>query len=246
MIPNRKRIAYRYAAAMALLLAFSSVSNAGVRQDMKGIATVDSLYKYYDRYKTNTYIVRYIVKYLPDFLTQRGIFTCPSWVNTLAGKALYSNDDALITEAISLIGYYKLQGYTDRLNELYSLAVQQYLSYSTQMRTAIIKSLQQIGGVDENIQLIKIFNSYSTGHIMQSEFMILAETLAHMQTFGMGETAVDQETLSSHVSFCKSQEAMLDDSKFDQRQLKERYARLITYLQAIQSKVAQAQGGTHE
>lgn len=246
MIPNRKSIAYRYAAAMVLLFAFSLVSNASVRQDIKGIATVDSLYKYYERYKTNTYIVRYIVKYLPDFLTRRGIVTCPSWVNTLAGKALYSNDDALITETISLIGYYKMQGYTDRLAELYSLAVQQYLSYSTQMRTAIIKSLQQIGGVYENIQLIKIFNSYSTGHIMQSEFTLLAEFLTELQTLTIGNVEVDRETVASFISFCKAQEAMLDASKFDQRQVKERYARLITYLQAIQSKVAQAQGGTHE
>lgn len=246
MIPNRKRIACRYAAAMVLLIAFSSVSNAGVRQDIKGIATVDSLYKYYERYQTNTYIVRYIVKYLPDFLIQKGVYACPAWVKTVVANGLNSNDEALITESAKVIGIYKLSGHTDRLVELFHQALRQYIGYSTQMRTAIIKALQEVSGSYESIQLISLFNSYSVDLTSQDEFLVLVEVLAQMQSLSIGDTTVSTEKLASIIAFCKGQIGVLNPSKYEENTIRERFLKLVSYLETIRNKIAQEKGVTHE
>jgi hypothetical protein len=221
-------------------------SNAGVRQDLQGIATVDSLYRYYERYQTNTYIVRYIVKYLPDFLTQKNVYACPAWVKTVVANGLNSNDDALITESAKVIGFYKLSGYTDRLVELFHQALSQYIGYSTQMRTAIVKALQEIGGAYESIQLISLFNSYPVDLVSQDEFLVLVEILTETQNLSIGETTVSAEKLASIIAFCKGQIAVLNPSKYEENTVRERYLKLVSYLENIRNRLAQDKGGTHE
>ncbi|MFC1476683.1 hypothetical protein ACFL5S_01825, partial [Fibrobacterota bacterium] len=161
------------------------------------------------------YKVRYILKYLPDFLEKHGVSTCPDWVVTAAENSLYTTYAPLITESISLIGTFKLAGHTDRLHELFLVASRDYANFSTAMRFAIVRALSQINSDYEKIILVKLFNSFPEGLIELREFGFLAHEVASLESIPVDGEKVRGTKNTHYIDKAGIELSNLDPDKFE-------------------------------
>lgn len=221
-------------------------SEASVRKDIENLNTVGQLKAYYESNSSDLYKVRYIVKYLPDFLEKYGVSTCPDWVASLAENSLYTSYAPLITESISLIGKFKLIGHTDRLYELFLVASSDYANFSTMMRFAIIRALSQINGDYEKLILVKLFNSFPEGLIELREFGLLAHEVASLELIPVDGERVIGSKNTQYIDKADIELSNLDPEKFEDED-KYNYLTSVKYdLEKISNNISLLEKGDNK
>ena len=225
---------------IVILLAFSQAS---VRVDIKDINSVNALQTYYEDNSSNLYNVRYIIKYLPDFLENLGISTCPGWVVSLAENSLYSTYAPLITESIRIIGKYELPGNTDKLYDLFTIASKDYANSSTEMRFAIVRTLSQIGEDYEKIKLVELFNSYPKELIGLREFRFLAEKVASLDYIPAGGERVIVLKITEYLNNTDNELSKYDPLNFEDEAEFKYFSNLKYILEKINNNTSLLENG---
>lgn len=226
--------------SIIILFAFSEAS---VREDIKEFTSVDELRVYYENNTSNLYKVRYIAKYLPDFLEEHGVSTCPDWVIDLVDNAIYTTYGPLITESIRLIGKYTLPGYTDRLFELFTLASNYYANSSTLMRFAIVRTISQIGEDYEKIKLVELFNSFPNELIGLREFGFLANKVASLEYIPAGGERVSVTKITEYLTRADIEISKLDPGKFIDEAEYKYFSNLKFILEEIENNASLIENG---
>lgn len=177
---------------------------ASVSSEMSAINTIESLEQLYN--ESNEYKQRYILKYLPGWINNRGISDLPTWVYNAIDNALWSEDAMLIREAIILVGSYELEQYSERLIELYQETHKKHPADADRIRSSSVEALVKIGGSKAKTAL-HLFLKCAPRYYLDPEFSRL---LGGLDIYGdsscVGDLVLIENNLNEFISGINQEE----------------------------------------
>ena len=218
---------------LLLCIGFNSRLNASISSEMYAINAIDSLEQYYN--ESNEYSQRYILKYLPKWLNNKGVSSLPAWSYDAINNALMSEDAMLIREAIILVGEYKLEQHSDLLVELYQESHSKHPADADRIRSSTIESLMKIGGSKAKANL-PLLLKFTPRYYLDSEFSIL---LSDLSEYGDSSCVSDLVLIENNLFEIISGV----NQKEDPHRFYERYSSLLEMVKKLKNVLASKGGG---
>ena len=221
-----------------LLIFSGSVQiHASVREEIAGIKSIDSLRIYYNTIKQNLYKVRYFIRYTSDIFKDENITTVPDWFYDAIEYGLNSQNDVLIEEAIIATGKFKIPDFTGILFEIFNEAPTNYQINSTNIRCAVVRALNGIGGDYAEQKMFELLQNYPEAYIGNLEFELLLTFIPDSRS-----TALNTELDNFRKCAQELMEKNMGDT-FYENERRKRYERLVCLINSLMASDTAEKGG---
>jgi hypothetical protein len=151
-------------------------------------------------------------------------------------------DDAAQYEAVNIIAYCNLQGYTQNLVQLYHQAPR-YSDFSREVREAIIEIFAE-GRNREKSHLIDFFNECPANAAAMPEFLVLTRALAQLPRYTYLGKSIDTAKVNALRRKVSASMDSLDPEQWRDKRRYEHYTAVLSMLEKIMNTIEK--GGNHE